>query len=178
MSSELDALEIQAGALDTELAQENAIPDPSAGQAEQVAAGNQQLQPLLKQTLGMLVLAASSSYPFVRQHYTPAVVDEIASSIIALCDEYAIDLQSWMGQGGGRMQAWIRLALAAGLPLLGCLAALRQQKQAQAPEPPQGEGSTPPPENTSGKAAQFGAVIPAPAPQAPDTPTDTPAMEG
>lgn len=123
--SDLDTLESQAAALDADIAAGNAIPDPAVEQAAQIAAGNAPFQPLLKQVIGIVVVGASAKWPAIREHYTPAAVDEIAASIVALCDEYAIDLQQWLGQGGGKLQAWLRLAMAAGLPLLGVLSALK-----------------------------------------------------
>ena len=129
--SDLEQLEQQALILDQEVAQDNSIPDQQAAQAQILSLGNSQYQQLLKQCLGIIVVGASVPYPIVRDHYTPEVVNEIAAAIIAICDEYGISLQQWLGVGGGKMQAWLRLIMAAGLPAVGLLAAIKQQSEAQ-----------------------------------------------
>ncbi len=134
MMSDLDVLERQAQQLDAEIADSNAIPDPALEQSAQIAAGNAQFQVLIKQALGMIVVGASVKYPFIREHYTPAQVEEITAAFIALCDEYGIDLSTWLGTGGGKMTAWIRLIMAAGLPLLGILGAIKDQGAGIAPD--------------------------------------------
>lgn len=129
MSQELDNLEHHAAAIDAEIAANNTAPDPAAVQAQQIAVGNSQYQQLIRQCLGMLVVASSMPYPVVREHYTPEAVNEIAEAIIAICDEYGIALQTWIGEGGGKLQVWVRLAMAAGVPLMGVLASLKQQQE-------------------------------------------------
>jgi len=140
--TELDQLEQKAIVLDNAVAADNAAPDPGLPPSEiEVAPSvNAEFHLLFKQAIGLLVLGVSSKYGFVRQHYTPQAVDEIAAAMIGLADEYGIDLQAWIGEGGGKLMAWVRLSMACGLPLLGCLEAFRQQAKEQGKEPP---GETP-----------------------------------
>lgn len=124
----LDILEQQAAALDAEIAADNTINDPAIEQAAQIAAGNAQFQPLIRQGLGMIVVMASQPYPFIRDHFTPQTVDNEACVLVKLADDYAIDLSAWLGQGGGRVMLWVEVIMAFGLPLMGCWASYQQFK--------------------------------------------------
>lgn len=123
-----DVLEHQAAALDAEIAADNTIPDPAIEQAEQIAAGNAKFQPMIRQGLGMVVVLASQPYPFIRDHFTPQTVDNQASVLVKLADEYALDMSAWLGQDGGRVMLWVEVVMAFGLPLMGCWAAYQQSK--------------------------------------------------
>ncbi len=129
----IDHISKEASALDAEIAAANQIPDLEAEQAQaaaiQIAEGNARFHPVLKQVLGLLVVGANSVYPFVREHYTPAQVEAIASSIIKICDEYGLDMERFVGKGGGKLMAWLELAMVAGLPLFGCIEAQKAAKK-------------------------------------------------
>lgn len=110
--SELNQLELEAQAIDAEMANNQFSQQETAAQPSL----NENFKTSIMQFLGFAVGLVNARIPFTSQHFTSQNLEVIADSLIKVADVEGVDLNALLGDPNSRFGAWMALAIAVGLP--------------------------------------------------------------